>query len=195
MRTKCPRTGFRRGGSVRLKPPFRMEGDGPTAFQVIHDALPPRPGRCPVKLCCQVVKELSIVRGRLGALLLIVQIICSLNGPSPGAGIQSGKRGQSVLFNNAQLTRARETIRAEGARRIRAFRKLVAAARNPRFGAKPGSAVAVRRRRNMNCYFHSSTVCRMRRETLRVFFASRAGVTLRRDQGPGCRSLASESPA
>jgi hypothetical protein len=116
MRTKCPRTGFRRGGSVRLKrlmrhkPPFRMEGNGLTAFQVIQDVLPPRPGRCPVKLCCQVVKELSIVRGRLGALLLIVQIICSLNGPSPGAGIQSGKRGQSVLFNNAQLTRARETI-------------------------------------------------------------------------------------
>ena len=40
---------------------------------------------------------------------------------------------------------------------------------------------AVRRRRNMNCYFHISTVFRMRRETLRVFFAIRAGAGLRRD--------------
>jgi len=117
MRTKCPRTGFRRGGSVRLKrlmrhkpPLFELKGDGTTALQAIHDGLAPRPGWSPVKLCCQVVKELSIVRGRLGALLLIAQIICSLCGLSPGAGIQSGKRGQSVLFNNAQLTRARETI-------------------------------------------------------------------------------------
>jgi hypothetical protein len=40
---------------------------------------------------------------------------------------------------------------------------------------------AVRRRRNMNCYFHISTVFRMRRETLRFFFAIRAGAGLRRD--------------
>jgi len=39
---------------------------------------------------------------------------------------------------------------------------------------------AVRRRRNMNCYFHISTVFRMRRETLRVFFAIRAVDGLRK---------------
>jgi hypothetical protein len=136
----------------------------------MSDGLPPATEPVSGYLWCQVVKDLPIVRGRLGALLLMAQIICSLCGPSPGAGMQSGKRGQSVLFNNAQLTTAEKRCSAEGARRTRAFRKLVAAARNPRFGAKPGSAVAVRRRRNMNCYFHSSTVCRMRRETLRLFF-------------------------
>jgi hypothetical protein len=33
----------------------------------------------------------------------------------------------------------------------------------------------------MNCYFHISTVFRMRRETLRFFFAIRAAAGLRRD--------------
>jgi hypothetical protein len=81
-----------------------------------------------------------------------------------GVGIQSGKRGESVWFNKEQLMIAENNaaVRAEGALSARAFFKLVAAARNERFGAKPGS-VAVRRRRSMNCYFHSSTVFRIRR--------------------------------
>ena len=143
-------------------------------MQAIHDALPPRPRRCPVKLCCQVVKELSIVRGRLSALLLIAQSSAHSAAPPLGAGIQSGRRGQSVLFNQMHSLRGPRNdaaVSAEGALSTRALCKLVAAARNPRLGAKPGSAVVVRQRRNMNCYFHSSTVSRMRRktETLRIF--------------------------
>jgi hypothetical protein len=64
-RTKCPRTGFRRGGNVRLKrhkpPLFELKGDGTTALQAIHDGLAPRPGWFPVMLCGQVVKELRII--------------------------------------------------------------------------------------------------------------------------------------
>jgi hypothetical protein len=74
-----------------------------------------------------------------------------------------------LTTNSLRSPRNDAAVSAEGALGTRAFCKLVAAARNPRFGAKPGSAVAVRRRRNMNCYFHTSTVCRMRRETLRIF--------------------------
>ena len=155
---------------MRHKAPFRMEGNGLTAFQVIHDALPPWPGRCPVKLCCQVVKELSIVRGRLSALLLIAQS----SAHSVARRWAQEYRGESVVnqfcLTMHSLRGPEKRYSAEGARGIRAFRKLVvAAARNLRFGAKPGSAVAVRRRRNMNCYFHTSTVCRMRREALRIF--------------------------
>jgi hypothetical protein len=114
-----------------------------------------------------VVKELPIVRGRLSALLLIAQSSGHSAALSLGVRIQSGKRGQSVLFINESLRWPRnvEAVSAEGALSTRAFCKLVAAARKERFGAKLDSAVAMKRRRNMNCYFHSSTVCGMRRET------------------------------
>jgi hypothetical protein len=70
-------------------------------------------------------------------------------------------------------------VSAEGALSTRAFCKLMTAARNPRFGAKPDSAVAVRRRRNMNCYFHSSTVLSDPSIGFEAFFAIRADVILR----------------
>jgi hypothetical protein len=51
-------------------------------------------------LWCQFVKDLPIVRGRLSALLLIAQSSAHSAALSLGVGIQSGKRGQSVLFIN-----------------------------------------------------------------------------------------------
>ena len=91
----------------------------------------PHGGAGVLRLWCQVVKDVHMVRGRLGALLLIAQSSTHSAASSLGVGIQSEKRGQSVLFNDEQLTMAEK----------RCFRKLVAAARNQRFGAKPGSAV------------------------------------------------------
>jgi hypothetical protein len=113
----------------------------------------PRGRPCPAMLWRQVVKDLSIGRGRLGALLPIAQSSAHSAAQSLGVGRQSGRRGQSVLFNNAQLTNAENdaAVSGEGSLSTRAFCKLVAAARKERFGAEPGSAVAVRRRRNMNC--------------------------------------------
>jgi hypothetical protein len=125
----------------------------------MDDSLSSRPARCR-SFWCQVVKDLFIGE-RLGAPLLIVQSSDHAAALHLGVGIQSGKRGESVWFNKEQLMIAENNaaVSADGAR---AFFKLVAAARNERFGAKPGS-VAVRRRRSMNCYFHSSTVFRIRR--------------------------------
>ena len=122
-------------------------------------------------LSCQVVKELHMVRGRLGALLLITQSATHSAAVVLGVGIQSGKRGNQfcLTMNSLRWPRNDAAVSAEGAPSS-CFRKLVATAQNPRFDAKPGSAVEVRRRRKRNCYFHSSTVRRMRRETLRVFF-------------------------
>ena len=59
-----------------------------------------------LRLWCQVVKDLHMVRGRLGALLLSAQSSAHSAASSLGVGIQSGKRGQSVLSNNGQLTMA-----------------------------------------------------------------------------------------
>jgi hypothetical protein len=172
-RTKCPRTGFRRGGSVRLEslmpPLFELKGDGTTALQENHDGLPPRPGRSGqvVLPSCQRAFYLKRSPGRTPAHrashLLTLRSVAR-------RGNTEWKAWSISFVEQCTAYEAERGCSAEGARRTRAFRKLVAAARNPRFGAKPGSAVAVRRRRNMNCYFHSSTVCRMRRETLRVFF-------------------------
>ena len=96
-----------------------------------------------LRLWCQVVKDLPMVRGRLGALLLIAQLCAHSAALSLGVGIQSGKRGQSVLSNIEQLTMAEKGCSRERGRRSEhsCFRKLVAAARKERFGAKPGSAV------------------------------------------------------
>jgi hypothetical protein len=102
-----PLLSFQRGGSVRLKrlmrhkpPLFELKGDGTNGFQVLHG------GAGVLRLWCQVVKDLPMVRGRLGALLLIAQSCAHSAARSLGAGIQSGKRGQSVLSNNEQLTMA-----------------------------------------------------------------------------------------
>jgi hypothetical protein len=66
----------------------------------------PHGGAGVLRLWCQVVKDLSMVRGRLGALLLIAQSSTHSAASSLAVGIQSGKRGQSVLSNNEQLTMA-----------------------------------------------------------------------------------------
>jgi hypothetical protein len=47
-----------------------------------------------------IVKDLPVVRGRLSALLLIAQSSAHSAALSLGVGIQSGKRGQSVLSIN-----------------------------------------------------------------------------------------------
>jgi hypothetical protein len=103
----------------------------------------PHGGAGVLGLSCQVVKDLSMVRGRLGALLLIAQSCAHSAASSLGVGIQSGKRGQSVLFNDEQLTMAEKRCSRKRGRRSEhsCFRKLAAAARKERFGAKPGSAV------------------------------------------------------
>jgi hypothetical protein len=103
----------------------------------------PHGGAGVLRLWCQVVKDLPMVRGRLGALLLIAQLCAHSAAPSPGIGIQNEKRGQSVSFSDEQLRMAeKQCIRKRGRRSEHScFRKLVAAARKERFGAKPGSAV------------------------------------------------------
>jgi hypothetical protein len=103
----------------------------------------PHGGAGVLRLWCQVVKELPMVRERLGALLLIAQSSAHSAAPSLGVGIQSEKRGQSVLFNDEQLTMAEKRCSRKRGRRSEhsCFRKLVAAARKERFGAKPGRAV------------------------------------------------------
>jgi hypothetical protein len=58
-------------------------------------------GPAGVRACCvPVVKDLPIVRGRLSALLLFAQSSAHSAALSLGVEIQSGKRGQSVLFIN-----------------------------------------------------------------------------------------------
>jgi hypothetical protein len=91
--------------------------------------------------------------------------------PSLGVGIQSEKRGQSVLFNDEQLTMAEKRCSRKGGRRSEhsCFRKLVATARKERFGAKPGSAVCGEAAPEYELLLSHSTVFRMRRETLRFF--------------------------
>jgi hypothetical protein len=68
-----------------------------------------------------------------------------------------------LTINRLRSPRNDAAVSAEGALGARALCKLVVVARKQEFGAKPSSAVAVRRRRKMNCYFHTSTVFRMRR--------------------------------
>ena len=66
-----------------------------------------------------------------------------------------------------------------------------AAARNERFGAEPGRA-AVRRLRRMFSYFHSSTVCQERRETLNIYFRNQGGAVFMGDkQRPAYNELLS----
>ena len=107
---------FQRGGSVRLnrlmrhKLLFRVRRDGKTAFfqrsffqrSMMVFLPPPRPGRCPVICDAKFVKELTNVRGRLGALLLITR---SSAHSSLGEGTQNGKRGISLVAYE-QLTKA-----------------------------------------------------------------------------------------
>jgi hypothetical protein len=83
----------------------------------------PHGGAGVLRLSCQVVKDLPMVRGRLGALLLIAQSSANSAAPSLGVGIQSEKRGQSVLFNDEQLTMAEKRCsrKREGALSTRAF--------------------------------------------------------------------------
>jgi hypothetical protein len=91
---------------MRHKPPSRVRRDGKAASLEDEWQSPPAAGPVSGHLWCQVVKDLYIVRGRLGALLLIAQSCAHSAAPSLGVGIQSGKRGQSVLSNNEQLTMA-----------------------------------------------------------------------------------------
>jgi hypothetical protein len=66
-----------------------------------------------------------------------------------------------------------------------------AAARKERFGAEPGGA-AVRRHWRIFCYFHSSTICQGRRETLNIYFRHQGGAVLMRDkQRPAYNELLS----
>jgi hypothetical protein len=71
----------------------------------------------------------------------------SLREPSAAGGMQRGKSGKSVLFQDEQLTkRNHAALSAERAVSNRASCKLVAAARKWWFGAGPGRVVVTRRR-------------------------------------------------
>ena len=74
-----------------------------------------------------------------------------------------------LTTNSLRWPRNDATVSAEGALSTRAFVSWLR--RHGTRGSVLSRAApsAVRRRRNMNCYFHTSTVCRMRRETLRIF--------------------------
>jgi hypothetical protein len=60
---------------------------------MIFQSSPPAAGPMSGHLWCQVVKGLPIVRGRLGALLLITRSAAHSADPSLGDGTQNGKRG------------------------------------------------------------------------------------------------------
>ena len=77
-----------------------------------------------------------------------------------------------LTMNSLRSPKDDAAASAESVQGTRALCELVAASRNLRFGAKPSSAVAVSRRRNMNCYSHSSTVSQTRRETFRIYFCT-----------------------
>ncbi len=111
------------------------------------------------------------LRRRLGALVLIAQIICSLCGLRLGVGVPSKKSYQAVWFNNAQLTIAKKCVTVSG----EVFWALVLPLRWLRRHGTCGSVLSRaasprEARRRMNCYFHSSTVFQMRRETLKIYF-------------------------
>ena len=158
-----------------------MKGDGTTAFQVTHDG-PTRRGRCPqvVVPSCQRPAHGKRAPGRTPAHRAIM---CSLCGPVAGRRNTEWKAWSisSVTMSSLRWPRNDAAVSAKGALSTRAFVSWL------RRHGKSGSVLsraapsAVRRRRNMNCYFHISTVFRMRREALRVFFAIRAGAGLRRD--------------
>jgi hypothetical protein len=92
--------------------------------------------------------------------------------------------GQSFLRNHQQRTVAGKMMQPcvrSGFLVLAHSVSWFAAARNERFGAEPGRA-AVRRLRRMFSYFHSSTVCQERRETLNIYFPSQGGAVLMRDK-------------
>jgi hypothetical protein len=92
---------FRRGEVCALSaisPPFRVGRGGTTCFSArINDGRPPVAGPMPGCLWCQVFKDLPIVRGRLGALLLITRSSAHSADSSLGEGTQNGKRGIRLL--------------------------------------------------------------------------------------------------
>jgi hypothetical protein len=133
----------------------------------------PAAGPIPGHLECQVVRDLFMVRGRLGALLLITRSICSVCGLRNGRSDTDRKACYLVLFVMCSLRQpSKDTaVSAKSALRTRAFCKLVAAAaRKERFGAKPSSAVMVRQRRSIDSYFDCSTVFRKGEEAFMIFF-------------------------
>jgi hypothetical protein len=99
MQKKCElsvlselRVGVTPGWGVRLKrlmrhkPRFELEGRGRLLVSSDGDGLPPAAGPVLGHLGCQVVKDLLIVRERLGALLLITRSSCS------PCGLRDGRR-------------------------------------------------------------------------------------------------------
>jgi hypothetical protein len=86
-----------------------------------------------------------------------------------------------LTMSSLRWLRNDAAVSAEGALSTRAFVSWLRRHGKSSSVLSRAAPSAVRRRRNMNCYFHISTVFRRRRETLRVFFAIRAGAGLRRD--------------
>ena len=69
-----------------ISPPFELEGMGRRLLWGDEWWSPPAAGPVSGHLWCQVVKDLYIVRGRLGALLLSTRSLCSL------CGLRAGRR-------------------------------------------------------------------------------------------------------
>jgi hypothetical protein len=87
---------------------IELEGDGTTSFlQPFDDGLPPR--RAGVRSCCgaKLSKTCQSQEDTHWAHPCSLRNhLLTLRAPAVGEGIQSGKSGKSVLFNNEQLTKA-----------------------------------------------------------------------------------------
>jgi hypothetical protein len=136
-RTKRPRTGFRRGGSVRLKrlmrhkPPFRVERGWDDCFSSNSGCSSPTAGPVSGQIVvpsCQRAVHRKRSPGRTPAHRAI---ICSLCGPAAGRrNTEWGVVNQFCLtMHSLRGPRNDAAVSAEGAPSTRAFCKLVAAAR------------------------------------------------------------------
>jgi len=110
---------------------------GRLLFPAVKDGLPATAGPVPGHLWSQIVKDLSNVRGRLGALLLITRSFAHLAHSAPGGGDTDWKSWYLVLAEKGCSRKGGK--HPQGSRLL----KLVAAAQKEEFGAKPGSAVRV----------------------------------------------------
>src|ERR1700722_17552390 len=68
------------GSHTLLSPPFELKGDGTNGFQVLHDGLPTRRGRCPqvVVPSCQRPTHGKRTPGRTPAHRAIIYSLCGL---------------------------------------------------------------------------------------------------------------------
>ena len=103
----------------------------------------PHGGAGVLRLWCQVVKDLSMVRARLGALLLIAQSSAhsAARRWAKEYRVESVVNQLGLTTNSLRWPRNDAAVSAEGALSTRAFVSWLRRHGKERFGAKPGSAV------------------------------------------------------